>query len=64
MLLQLSLEILLSMSISILIAGIGYSLYAHVYFISNYTSHSIERFANLSEYYSGSLSNACGCQYG
>lgn len=61
---QLSLEILLSMSVSIILAGMGYLAYSHAFSASNSASNMVGHIANLSEYYSWSLSNACACQNG
>lgn len=61
---QLSLEILLSMSVSIILAGMGYLAYSHAYSASNNASSTVGHIANLLEYYAWSLSNACACQSG
>lgn len=49
------------MSVSIIIAGIGASMCLHIYNSSIHSANAISSLANLTEYYSGSLYNACRC---
>ena len=58
---QISLDILFSMSVSMAIAGFGYVLYAHSIQMSGPTISSIAAYARMSEYYQSALSSFCRC---
>ncbi len=60
---QLSLEVLLSISVSIMIVGFGYAAYSHAIHNANSMQAEIAHYANASEYYSWILSNMCKCMY-
>lgn len=62
MIAQLSLEILLSISLSAIVAGFGYAVYAHSYALSNATQSVIMKYASVSQAYYGSVSAECRCQ--
>ncbi len=61
MLLQLSLEILMSMGVSLAMTAIGLTIYLHAYQSSVNSHIVIAQFANLSDRYYGSLFNYCRC---
>ncbi|MHB1830365.1 MAG: hypothetical protein ACYCO0_03140 [Candidatus Micrarchaeaceae archaeon] len=58
---QISIDILFSMSVSMAIAGFGYVLYAHSGQASGAAIASIAGYAKASEYYQSALSNFCRC---
>ena len=59
--LQLSLEIMMGMSVSMILAAIGFAIYVHSSQSYGLYRVSMLHFANLSAYYSGSLYNYCRC---
>ena len=61
MLLQLSIEIMMGMSISLILAAVGFAIYLHSLQSYNLYHASMLQFVNRSGYYAGSLYNYCRC---